>query len=114
MNMTTEKEDETWPSRFGTLGEKVFGKDDPFNDPKYKLAKNFQITDEMEPTKSPINSKLYFTSKSKLRQHYRERGFEEVGTAYENGHNPEKYHQDKSQEVTKKIKEQMRERLYGR
>jgi hypothetical protein len=47
------------------------------------------IQDEMEPTKHPIDGK-YYTSKAKFRTVTRAHGYDEVGTAYDNGFNPEK------------------------
>jgi hypothetical protein len=46
--------DKTWPSRFGSLGEKVFGEDDPFNDGDYTY-RNI-INDEMPPTRNPLKT----------------------------------------------------------
>jgi hypothetical protein len=42
------------------------------------------IGDDMPMTKSPIDGKTYYTSKRALRAHYRQHGFEEIGTSYEN------------------------------
>jgi hypothetical protein len=44
----------------------------------------FVIEDTMPLTKSPLNGKLYFQSKSALRKHYKQHGYEEIGTSYEN------------------------------
>jgi len=46
---------------------------------------HFVIEDTMPLTKSPIDGKMYFTSKSELRKHYRQHGMIEVGNEYENG-----------------------------
>lgn len=106
--MSTEK---SWPSRFGTLGEKVFGKDSPFNDPDDKplVAKNHFTSDDMEPTRSPISGR-YYTSKSALRAEYRAHGAEEVGTAYENGYDPSHKQKEREDAVVRKVKEQIIER----
>jgi hypothetical protein len=68
--MSIEKK---WPSRFGTLGEKVFGEDDPFNDADYRHNNRNIINDEMPPTRSPITGKMY-TSKAALRAEYKAHG----------------------------------------
>ena len=89
--MTDMKKASTWPTRFGTLGEKVFGKDNPFNEPTEKVswAIDNYPTDEMAPTRSPVTGK-YYTSKAALRAEYKAYGMEEVGTAYANGYDPKK------------------------
>lgn len=79
--------DDSWPSRFGSLGDK-YGLNEAFKDDD-RLLKNI-ISDEMPPTRNPLNPKEIFTSKAALRQRYKEAGVEEVGTAYDNGYNPEK------------------------
>lgn len=44
-------------------------------------------SDEMPPTRHPVTGKIY-TSRSKLRADYKAKGYEEIGTAYENGFEP--------------------------
>ena len=80
--------EKAWPTRFGTLGERVFGKDDPFNDGSGPCLK--YIHDEMEPTKNPLNPREIYTSKAKLRQAYKAAGVDEIGDAYDRGYSPEK------------------------
>ena len=46
------------------------------------------IPDEMPETKHPTNSK-YYTSKSKFREVTKAAGLIEIGTAYDNGYDPE-------------------------
>ena len=78
-----------WPSRYGTLGEAIFGKDDPINDWTPADANKFFSSDEMPPTANPLNPKEIFTSKAALRQRYKEAGVDEVGTSYEHGYDPQ-------------------------
>lgn len=99
----------SWPSRFGTLGEKVFGKDDPFNDADYSRNNRNVINDEMPPTRSPITGKIY-TSKAALRAEYKAYGATEIGTAYDNGYVPEAERGDRDAELARKLKEQIVER----
>lgn len=47
------------------------------------------IPDEMDETKHPMNGKHY-TSKSKFREVTKAFGLVEIGTAYQNGYDPEK------------------------
>lgn len=101
--------DKSWPSRFGTLGEKVFGKDDPFNDADYSANNRNIINDEMPPTRSPITGKIY-TSKAALRAEYKAYGATEVGTAYDNGYSPEKEHERRENALARNLKDQIIER----
>lgn len=104
----------SWPSRFGTLGEKVFGKDDPFNDGDLTYCNRNIITDEMEATRSPISGKMY-TSKTALRAEYKAHGAVEIGTAYENGYEPEKEMKRREDNLVARLKEQIVERYrHGR
>ena len=79
--------EKSWPSRFGKLGEKVFGEDDPFNDSE-SHGNRYIISDEMAATKHPVDGK-YYTSKTKFRSTTKAHGFEEVGTAYDHGYDPQ-------------------------
>jgi hypothetical protein len=70
-------------------------------------------SDIMEPTKHPIDGK-YYTSPSKFREVTKAHGYDEIGTAYENGYNPEaqaerefKQHQ---QEINKEWKQRWAEK----
>ena len=99
----------SWPSRFGTLGEKVFGKDDPFNDADYSANNRNIINDEMPPTRSPITGKIY-TSKAALRAEYKAYGATEVGTAYDNGYSPEKHKERTESEFVKRLKDKIIDR----
>lgn len=100
-----------WPSRFGKLGEKVFGKNDPFNQPsdKSSWARDNYPQDEMAPTRSPLTGK-YYTSKAALRAEYKSHGAEEVGTAYDNGYAPEKEKQREISEYARKLKDKIIDR----
>lgn len=99
----------SWPSRFGTLGEKVFGKDDPFNDADYSRNNRNVINDEMPPTRSPITGKIY-TSKAALRAEYKAYGATEVGTAYENGYSPEREQERRERDLARNLKDQIVDR----
>lgn len=99
--------DKTWPSRFGTLGEKVGLSDDLFDDMKVRNI----INDEMPPTRNPLNPSEVFTSKSKLRQRYKEAGAEEIGNSYDKGYRPEKIREERSQQVLKNLSEKFRYKL---
>jgi len=101
--------DKSWPSRFGTLGEKVFGKDDPFNDADYSRNNRNVINDEMPPTRSPITGKIY-TSKAALRAEYKAYGATEVGTAYDNGYSPEREQERKEIDLARNLKDQIVDR----
>ena len=103
--------DKTWPSRFGKLGEKVFGEDDPFNysQKSSSWARDNYPQDEMPPTRSPITGR-YYTSKSALRAEYKAHGAEEVGTAYENGYAPEQSLQRREADLVRKLNQQIIER----
>lgn len=99
----------SWPSRFGTLGEKVFGKDDPFNDAEYSRNNRNIINDEMPPTRSPITGKFY-TSKAALRAEYKAYGATEIGTAYDNGYSPEREQERREADLARKVKDQIIDR----
>lgn len=103
--------DKTWPSRFGKLGEKVFGENDPFNDPSQSSswARDNYPQDEMAPTRSPITGR-YYTSKAALRAEYKSYGAEEVGTAYDNGYQPERNQQRKEADFVRDLKDKIIDR----
>lgn len=77
-----------------------------------KASHNF-ISDEMPPTRNPLNPKEIFTSKSKLRAVYKAAGVEEIGTAYENGYSPEKESQSREKKMLQNMFNNFRERLNG-
>jgi len=101
--------DKAWPSRFGTLGERVFGKDDPFNDGNGKCSK--YIHDEMEPTKNPLNPKEIYTSKAKLRQAYKAAGAIEIGDAYDRGYVPPNETSRSEEKFMKGFRDNLRGRI---
>lgn len=71
------------------------------------------IPDEMEAAKHPVDGK-YYTSKAKFRAVTRSAGYEEVGTAYENGYEPEKELKTRESALQRQVVEQFRERFkYG-
>lgn len=78
-------------------------------------AIDYMTSDEMEPTRNPLNSKEIYTSRSKLRRAYRAAGAEEIGDAYDRGYNPEKVQQERQTQLVRQIKHSIAERLqYGR
>jgi len=70
------------------------------------------INSEMPPTKHPITGE-YFTCKSKFRAVTRAHGCEEVGTAYENGYDPQKDAQREWKEHIKGINREWKERMFS-
>jgi len=68
------------------------------------------INSEMEPTKHPIDGK-YYTCKAKFRAVTRAHGCEEVGTAYENGYNPEREAEREFKNYIKEVQREWKERL---
>lgn len=87
--------------------------------PKDEVLHEFRghhvIDDTMPLTKSPINGKLYFDSKSALRAHYKQNGMEEVGTSYEKEVDPwDLQTRDTERETDKKIKQHLIDKYYGR
>lgn len=76
-------------------------------------ARHMFINDEMPPTRNPLNPKEIYTSKSKLRQAYRDAGAVEVGDAYDRGYDPDKEKAKDTERLTKNIMEQIRHRLNG-
>lgn len=72
------------------------------------------IFDDMPPTKHPIDGH-YYTSKKQFRAITKAHGYEEVGTAYDHGFEPgERERRDQHEANKRRIKEELRERLYGR
>lgn len=65
------------------------------------------INDEMPATKHPITGE-YFTSKSKFRAVTKAHGAEEVGTAYDNGYNPEREKEKRFENTLEKMTETFR------
>jgi hypothetical protein len=65
------------------------------------------IQDEMPATKHPLDGK-YYTSKAKFRAATKALGGVEVGTAYENGYDPEK---EQEREANKTLREAIHERF---
>ena len=98
-----------WPSRFGTLGEKIFGEEDIFEDKELSSLSTFS-SDEIPPTRSPIDG-TYFTSKRKLRAQYKAHGAVEFGTAFENGYDPQKSRDRKFGDLLDRVSERLKERL---
>lgn len=68
------------------------------------------IQDEMPPTKHPIDGK-YYTSQAKFREVTKAHGFEEVGTAYENGYSPEARAEREFKEYQREINREWKQRL---
>jgi hypothetical protein len=75
----------------------------------------FVWSDEMPPTKNPINPKQVFTSKKLLRAEYKAHGAIEIGDAYERGYSPEKISEQSTADLSRNLKYKIAERLnYGR
>lgn len=75
----------------------------------------FVWSDEMPPTKNPINPKQVFTSKKLLRAEYKAHGAIEIGDAYERGYSPEVARESRGNDLARKLKHDIAERLnYGR
>lgn len=74
-------------------------------------ARDLFIQDEMEPTRNPLNPKEVYTSKSKLRAAYKAAGAIEVGDAYDRGYVPTTERTSMSQEVARRLKMQIAERM---
>jgi hypothetical protein len=72
------------------------------------------IDDTMPLTKSPLNGKLYFQSKSALRKHYKQHGYEEIGTDYENEERNIQREQQYAQEQEQKVDAKIRQNLINR
>lgn len=69
----------SWPSRFGSLGEAVFGPGDPFPEiPVGQFAKDAFYADDCEPFQSMVDGKM-FSSKSAYRRHLKAHGYVETG-----------------------------------
>lgn len=76
-------------------------------------ARDLFIQDEMEPTRSPLNPKEIYTSKSKLRAAYKAAGVVEVGDAYDRGYDPGKGSSSREDKMVKNLMQQIKERLNG-
>jgi hypothetical protein len=61
------------------------------------------INDEMAAVKHPIDGK-YYTSKAKFRYVTKAHGYEEVGTAYENGYEPGESEEKRSSRFARDFK----------
>ena len=90
----------------------MFGKDDPFNDPRSGSFTKF-IHDEMPPTRNPLNPKEIYTSKSKLRAAYKAAGAVEIGDAFDRGYVPERETDRATNEFVSRFIKQVRERANG-
>lgn len=75
-----KKKTAKWPSRFGSLGEAVFGKGvDPFPEiPVGQFAKDAFYKDDCEPFQSMVDGTM-FSSKSAYRRHLKVHGYVETG-----------------------------------
>lgn len=76
-------------------------------------AKHMFISDEMPPTRNPLNPKEIYTSKSKLRAAYKAAGAVEVGDAYEHGYSPEKESSGREERIVRNFMQQLKERMNG-
>lgn len=76
-------------------------------------ARHMFIHDEMPPTRNPLNPKEIYTSKSKLRQAYKDAGAVEIGDAYERGYDPDKENRANQEKMVRSFMKQVKERLNG-
>lgn len=117
-----DEKESTWPPRFGTNDRKggVFHVDKetgelkegyPQSDRGLAVVDHHYISDDMPPTRNPLNPREIYTSKSKLRQKYKEAGAEEIGTAYENGYRPEKALEERTRQFERNLHEVFKEKL---
>lgn len=67
-------------------------------------------SDEMPPTRHPVTGE-YFTSKKRFRAVTKARGYEEVGTAYDNGYDPGERLRDEEREGDRRLSQRFREVL---
>ncbi len=100
----------TWPSRNGTGVRGHFRMRIGSDSSKPANISHGFIQDEMEPTKHPLTGE-YYTSKAKFREVTKAHGYEEVGTAYENGYEPKPAKDENA--LTGKLINQLRERMNG-
>lgn len=84
---------------------------DEADDHRLAVVAHGYISDEMPPTKNPLNPREIYTSKSKLRAVYKAAGAEEIGTAYDNGYRPEKIQEERTRQFEQRIHEAFKERL---
>lgn len=69
------------------------------------------ISDEMPPTRNPLNPSEVYTSKSKLRAAYKAAGAVEVGNEFENGYDPDKERHRNFERMLNRTLEQFRDRI---
>lgn len=121
-----DENESSWPPKFGTGGsgrmqwcpvqQKVVPSSEVMVEVDERtLAKiaHGYIQDEMPPTKHPIDGKHY-TSAAKFRAVTRAHGFEEVGTAYENGYQPEKELEREFNRYIEGLNNEWRDRFFGK
>lgn len=119
---TGDEKESSWPPRFGTNKGKggVFHIDKetgelregyPQRDRGLAVIDHNYISDDMPPTRNPLNPREIYTSKSKLRAAYKAAGAEEIGTAYDNGYRPEREREDKTKQFEVKLHEVFKEKL---
>jgi hypothetical protein len=90
------------------IQQKVVPADEVLEEVHANVAHGY-IPDEMAAVKHPIDGK-YYTSKAKFRAVTRSHGYEEVGTAYENGYDPEKRKESVENARIQQIAEHFKER----
>ena len=98
----------SWPSEFGTGARKFKRKQRQLEPTVYV------IDDTMPDTKSPLSRNQYFSSKRALRKHYKQHGYEEVGTDYENGsvdRMTQSYEREQEQRVSQNIRQNLIDRV---
>lgn len=94
--------------KYCKIQQKVVPIDEVLEEVHANVAHGY-IPDEMQAVKHPIDGK-YYTSKAKFRAVTRAHGYEEVGTAYDNGYDPEKIRKASDDVRVRQIATQFRER----
>lgn len=104
--MSTNRKVMVWDEAQGKVVER--------KDRWIEVKSAYVIGDEMPVTKSPLSGKLYFTSKSALRKHYKQHGMEEIGTSYENEEYIEREERQYALEQERKTDAKIKQNLIDR
>ncbi len=82
--------------------------------PPKEVEAPFFHPDEIPPTESmATGDREFFTSKSRLRQHYKEHGYREVGNYKDMDKDQPKSKEERRQEIRESIQKAMNDRKYG-
>jgi hypothetical protein len=90
------------------IQQKVVPIDEVLHEVHANVAHGY-IPDEMGAVKHPLDGK-YYTSKAKFRAVTKSHGYEEVGTAYENGYDPERIRESSENAKIQRLAESFKER----